>query len=64
MVVTPQKCPKTHEIFVGGSWGIEAATCTSIEANKHFGAFWDTLILTADHAQYAEDVDYGQVKVG
>ena len=43
-VATPQKCPKTHEFFFGGSWGIEAATCTLTDAKKHFGAFWDTLL--------------------
>jgi hypothetical protein len=44
MVATPQKCHKTHEIVFGGSCGIETATCTLIEANEHFGAFWDTLL--------------------
>ena len=44
MVATPQKCPKTHEIFFGGSWGIETATCTMSDANMNFGAFWDTLV--------------------
>jgi hypothetical protein len=51
MVAASQKCPKTHDILVSGSWGIETATCTSIEANKHFGAFWDTLIHIVDYCQ-------------
>ena len=40
MVATLQKCPKTLEHFVGGSWGIEAAT----DDNSCVGAFLDTLI--------------------
>ena len=30
--------------FVYAKKGIETATYTSIEANKHFGVFWDTLL--------------------
>ena len=44
MMATPHTCSKTHQLFFGGSWGIDTAACTSTEANKHFGAFWDTLI--------------------
>ena len=48
MLATAQKCSKTHAFFFGGSQGIKAATCTLTEANKHFGAFWDTLVQAHD----------------
>ena len=38
MVATPKKCPKTHEISFSRSLGVETATCTLIEAIRHFGA--------------------------
>ena len=48
MMATPHTCSKTHQNFFGGSWGIDTATCNSTEGTKHFGAFWDTLIISSN----------------
>ena len=46
MVAPPQKCPKTLEIFFGGSWGIETATCTWLVFTLNFGIFRNRLVST------------------